>query len=325
MATETPDHPSKRTLGSLWRLLLAPARPFKMTDIPSSAFTPWLSALSRELQEWPLFDRAVVGGFGAPCLAFAFGSGYQMALRRLIPGLPPDLVSSLAASEEGGAHPRAIHSTIRQIGYPGESGFVLAGRKKWITLATEADLFLVAASAGTTPGGRNQIRIVQVPRDAPGLSVSPMKQVPFMPEISHGEVAFDNVRIPPEAILSGDGYADHLRPFRTAEDVFVSAALLGFLFRVAHEFGWPHDIFELLACHVASLHAIAGEDLTAPETHVAFGGVLAQQRLVLEQVDALWQAAEPTARDRWNRDKVILEVAGKARAARLDTAWKRLG
>lgn len=248
-----------------------------------------------------------------------------MALRRLVPGLPPDLVASLAASEEGGAHPRAIHSTIRQLGDPGESGFVLTGRKKWITLAAEADLFLVAASMGKTQEGRNQIRIVRVPRDAHGLSVSPMKQVPFIPEISHDEVSFDNVRVPTEALLPGDGYTDHLRPFRTAEDVFVSAALMGYLFRIAHELGWPHAIFELLTCHVASLHAIVGEDLTAPETHVALGGLFAQQRLVLGQVDKLWQDADPTSRDSWNRDKVILEVAGKVRAARLDTAWKRLG
>ncbi len=75
---------------------------------------------------------------------------------------------------------------------------------------------------------------------------------------------------------------------------------------------------------MAGLHAIAGEDLTAPETHVALGGLLAQQRLVMERVDKLWQAAESASRNSWNRDKVILEIAGKARAARLDTAWKRL-
>lgn len=178
---------------------------------------------------------------------------------------------------------------------------------------------------GKTQEGRNQIRIVRVPRDAHGLSVSPMIQVPFIPEISHDEVSFDNVRVPTEALLPGDGYTDHLRPFRTAEDVFVSAALMGYLFRIAHELGWPHAIFELLTCHVASLHAIVGEDLTAPETHVALGGLFAQQRLVLGQVDKLWQDADPTSRDSWNRDKVILEVAGKVRAARLDTAWKRLG
>ncbi len=325
MAIEPTKSPSTGALGSLWRLLLAPARPSNTTDLPRSSFAPWWSAHSRDLQEWPLFERAVVGGFVAPCLAFAFGAAYQTALRRLFPGLPPDPVACIAATEEGGAHPRAIQSTIRQLGGQDGGGFVLAGRKKWITLAAEADLFLVAASTGTAPDGRNQIRVARVPRGAPGLSVSPMEHVPMVPEISHGEVAFDGVRVPPDALLPGDGYADYIRPFRTVEDVFVGAGLLGFTFRAAREFGWAHDIIELLSCHVAGLHAIAGEDLTAPETHVALGGLLAQQRLVLERVDRLWQSADPAAKDRWNRDKVILEIAGKARAARLDTAWKRLG
>lgn len=202
---------------------------------------------------------------------------------------------------------------------------MLVGRKKWITLAAESGLFLVAASTGTAPDGRNQIRMVRVPRDAPGLSVAPMARVPIVPEISHGEVAFDGVRIQPDAIIPGDGYADYLRPFRTVEDVFVGAGLLGFVFRASLELGWPRAVVELMACQVAGYHAIAGEDMAAPETHVALGGLLAQQRLLLDQVDELWQSADPASKDAWNRDKAILEVAGKARAARLDTAWKRLG
>ncbi|MEX2683896.1 MAG: acyl-CoA dehydrogenase family protein [Candidatus Sigynarchaeota archaeon] len=313
-------------LGSLWKLLFSPERPGVAAISPGISFGLWWKTRSRDVQERDLFEGAVAGGFDAPCLAFAFGTGYQMALRRLVPGLPLDLVACIAATEQGGAHPRAIQSTIRSIdASSGGGNLILTGRKKWITLAAEAWFFIIAASAGTAVDGRNQIRMVKVPRDATGLLVMPMKNVPFLPEISHGEVILESVRIKSDAILPGDGYADYLRPFRTVEDIFVGASLLGFIFRAARERGWSRAILELLACQIAGLHAIASDDLTAPETHVALGGFLAQQRLVLEQVDKLWQAADPASRDAWNRDKLVLEIAGKARAARLDSAWKRLG
>nr|MDO8088684.1 acyl-CoA dehydrogenase family protein [Candidatus Sigynarchaeum springense] len=322
---ETRSDPVTGKLGPLWKLLLAPGRPDVAINISKTSFGSWWVPRTSDAQEWPIFERAVVGGFEAPCLAFAFGAAYQMALRRLVPGLPMDLVACIAATEEGGAHPRAIQSTIRQLGDQGSNAFTLAGHKKWITLAAEASVFLVAASTGMAPDGRNQIRLVRVPRNAPGLSVLPMKSVPILPEISHGEVTFDGVRITPDAILPGDGYTDYLRTFRTVEDLFVSAGLLGFTFRAARDRGWPRAVIELLTCHLAGMHAIAGADLTAPETHVALGGLLAQQRQVLEHVDKLWQTTDPASRDAWNRDKLVLEVAGKARAARLETAWKRLG
>ncbi len=59
------------------------------------------------------FADAVAGGAGARGVGEAFLGGYRAALRRLVPDLPRDRAVCLCASEEvGGAHPRAIATTL---------------------------------------------------------------------------------------------------------------------------------------------------------------------------------------------------------------------
>src|SRR5690242_10869360 len=84
-------------------------------------------------------DEAIVGGFHADRVAYAFASGYQAALHALVPDLPRENIASLCATEQGGAHPRNIRSSLA----PGENGgFVLDGNKRWATLSADASTFL---------------------------------------------------------------------------------------------------------------------------------------------------------------------------------------
>src|SRR6185295_153430 len=57
-------------------------------------------------------DRAFAGGACADRLGFAFAGGYAEALRALVPELPPGSITALCATEEGGAHPRAIRTRL---------------------------------------------------------------------------------------------------------------------------------------------------------------------------------------------------------------------
>ena len=68
-----------------------------------------------------------------------------------------------------------------------------------------------------------------------------MTGLPFVPEISHGTVAFSDVPVDSGSILPGDGYSEYIKPFRTIEDLHVFAAILGFIFRIACLFRWPRD------------------------------------------------------------------------------------
>ena len=92
-------------------------------------------------------DRAVVGGLVSECFAYAFAAGYCCALQRLVPTLPADSVACFCITEEWGVHPRAIQSRLAPSGDDDTRGnaFTLNGRKKYITCAKEADLFLVSA------------------------------------------------------------------------------------------------------------------------------------------------------------------------------------
>ena len=136
-------------------------------------------------------DRTIVSGFAADRLGWVFASGYHHALRRLVPGLRTGDPVALAATEEGGGHPRAILSTLR----PTDDGdFVLDGTKRFVTLGRYARCLLVVASTGTTAAGHNQLRLLRVSPDAPGLTLSDLAPTPFAPEIEHAQAVFVAVR-----------------------------------------------------------------------------------------------------------------------------------
>jgi acyl-CoA dehydrogenase len=312
-------------LSKLWTYLLSPKIDIKDLAPSPVSFASWWAKYRELAREWDPLERAVIGGALTDILAFAFAGGYQAALRHMVPSLSNDQLVSFAITEEGGGHPRAICATLTPADKNPKGGYFLSGHKKWITLAAEASTLLVAASTGRTSDGLNQIHLVSVPSNAVGVSIKPMKNITFVPEISHGEVYLENVKVSPDAILPGDGYMQYIRPFRTVEDLFVSAGFLGYCFRVASDYQWPREVFEKLACLVASLDAITHEDANAPETHIALSGFLAMERKLVQEIDPLWERVSDDVRERWNRDKALLQVAEKLRGVRLDTAWKKIG
>jgi hypothetical protein len=294
---------------------------------PDPDLRAWWRAFQEVPRKWPLsVDQAIVGGFQADRVGYAFAAGYQSALRCLAPSLPADRLVSLSITEEGGGHPRAIKTTLRAAGTEGPAarGWRLCGHKKWATLSCDGDVVLVAASTGTDAEGRNELRMALVPLDARGVTVHQMPGTSFAPEITHGELTFDDVCVPPEAVLPGDGYTRYVRPFRTIEDTHVSAAILGHVLGVAVVFGWPRPLREDLLNLAVNLRAIASGDPSAPEIHVALGGFFNAYRTVLERAQPCWQGVSGDVRARWARDRPLLDIAGNARAKRLEAAWRRV-
>ena len=53
-------------------------------------------------------DRAIVAGFAADRVGWAFASGYQAALHSLFPGASEDMICALCVTEEEGNSPKAI-------------------------------------------------------------------------------------------------------------------------------------------------------------------------------------------------------------------------
>jgi hypothetical protein len=266
-------------------------------------------------------DLALAGGFVADRLGYAFGSGYHAALRSLLPQLPPDVPAALCATESGGAHPSAMRTRLAA---DGEGTPRLEGSKGFVTFGTHARQLLVVASEGQDAQGRNRLRLVRIGPERPGVTVTPLPETPFVPEVPHAELRLEGVAVAPEDVLPGDGYARYLKPFRTVEDCHVHAAFLGWLMQVARRSGWPEALQDDVLAAAAAVRSLALSDPESPAVHVALGGVLDLCARLVERTAPLWERVEAPTRERWERDRALLGVAGKARAKRREVARQRL-
>ncbi|MFP2926839.1 acyl-CoA dehydrogenase family protein, partial [Pyxidicoccus sp. 3LG] len=201
-------------------------------------------------------DLALAGGFRADRLGYAFASGYHAAHRFLFPSLPADRPCALCATEPGGAHPSAIQTRLSDSG----TGPRLSGEKTFVTLGTRAELLLVVATEGQDAQGRNRLRMVVVEAKRPGVRVTALPELPFVPEIPHAELALEDVAVAPGDVLPGDGYVRYLKPFRTVEDCHVHLAWLGWLVQVARRSGWPEPVREELLALAAMMRGLAQAD-----------------------------------------------------------------
>ncbi|MCC6522842.1 MAG: acyl-CoA dehydrogenase family protein [Polyangiaceae bacterium] len=308
----------------LEHVLTAPAAPAPLDGLESW----WRGHLLFAARFWLPIDLAFAAGFAADRPGYAFASGYQAAGATLVAALGPKGASvaaarplALCATEEGGAAPRAIRT--RLVRAP-DGALRLDGQKTFVTLGSFAAELLVVASEGERDG-RNRLRLVRIPRERAGVVVAPLPEAPFVPEIPHAALVLRAVRVAPEELAPGDGYDRYLKPFRTVEDCAVHAALLGWLVGVGRRSGFGRPLVEGLCASFCAVRTLALADPSAPATHVALGGVLAQAARDIAALDTEWPRAEAVVAGYWQRDRALLAVAGRARAARLEAAWRRLG
>lgn len=265
-------------------------------------------------------DRAVAAGFAADRLGWAFVGGYHAALGRLAPSLDPEVPAALAATEDGGAHPRAIATTLRPTA---DNAWILQGAKGFVTLGRSARTLLVVASTGADELGRNALRVARVDARAPGVTLADLPAVPFAPEVTHARATFDGVRVAAADLLPGDGYTEFLKPFRTIEDLHVLAASLGYLTAVARRHALAPSLVAALAAHLVTARALAAAPPASPSVHVALDGLFALARGTIASLEGAWP--DGAERARWERDRGILHVADRARAQRFQRAWGELG
>ncbi len=263
------------------------------------------------------FERAVAASVVADRLGLAFAAGYRSALLALT---GEEGHAALCITEQGGAHPRAIETRLERRG----DEVVLSGTKAWATLAGSARTLLVAASIGRE-GDRNDLRLVRVPVDAKGVRVEAMPPTPFTPEIPHFRVALDSVAVPSSAVFEGDGYSKWIKPFRTVEDIYVVAAAAAHVVGLGHRARWPAMVIAEGIAVIGGLASLAERPALDPAVHLGLGGALTGFRAWLERTKPCWASVDAEVRQRWERDRAILGVAGKAREARFERAASDLG
>ena len=289
----------------------------------------WISRLPAEVRRRePSIERTVLSAVLARVPAHAVAAGHQGALRSLFPDLPSEGVVAFCASEEGGAHPRGIRTSLS----PDANGILrLDGRKQWATLAPAASLLLVIASTGREAGAggeRNLLRVARIPRDREGMLVEPMPPTGFLPELDHAVVTLRSVAVEPAEVLAGDGYLDAVKPFRTVEDLHVAAALVAFVLGVGARAGWPEPALERQLGLLAGARSLAAElsdsrSSERPGSHLALAGWLAQVKEARRIDEPLWQRVDGELAAAWRRD-TAREVAASAREQRRERAWERL-
>lgn len=254
------------------------------------------------------FDVAVRFGAAADRVAWAFGAGYQAALARLLGEPVGAALTALCATEAGGASPRAIQAEIRD--------GTLFGEKTYVTFGPAASRLLVLAREGMHEG-RPKLGLFAVDAGVPGVALTTGPPTPFVPELPHAAVRFDGT---PATRLPGDGWSDHVRPFRTVEDIHVLAATLAYLTARARARGAERAWIERALGLLVALAGLAERDPSAPSTHLALAGVEATLQPLVAEAE-WWANAPADERDRWQRDRPLLGIAGKARAARTAKAW----
>jgi len=297
-------------------LLKAPVAVAECTDVAA-----WWPRHRAHASLWrnPM-DLAIASGFAADRTAWAFASGYQAALHALFPDVPQDRICALCVTEADGNSPKAIRSELRREG----EGWRLNGAKRWTTLGPDGAVFFVAVRDGDALGERAVIRVARVASGAPGMTVTLMPSTRFVPEVPHAQLRFKDVQVSEDALLPGDGYTDYVKRFRTVEDLHVNAAVLAYLVREARRLGWPSEWIEGTLALLHAMRALAAEDSSAPATHVALAGALAQAGSLIARADEHWSSASDPAAGRWRRDRELLKVAGSARTQRTARAWERL-
>ena len=265
--------------------------------------------------------QALLGGFDADRVGWAFASGYQAALRALLPGLPADAVAAFCVTEEGGNRPRDIRTRFT----PRADGSVaIDGAKRWTTLGPDSSLLYIVGAL-PSEGARPQLKLARVAADAPGLQLLAMPETRFVPEVPHARVQLDGVVVGADALLPGDGYERYVKPFRSIEDIHVTLAVLAYLLREARRRGWPAGFTERLCASLATLAMLSEAAADAPVTHLVLAGALAQAHALYDEAGTLWAAAgDDPAAQRWQRDAALFAVASSARSQRAARAWERL-
>jgi acyl-CoA dehydrogenase len=298
----------------LFEVLLSrdPATP-EMPDVES-----WWRTYLEAAQDQAPEVAAVLGGFAADRLAWAFASGYTAALDRLLGG--PTCRRSLCATEARGAQPSQLEC---RLDLDGSGGGRLSGEKSFATLGHLAQELVIVATTGRDAEGRNQLRVAKIPADREGVAFGEAVSPTFVPELPHAPLRLHDVRVEPDELLLGDGYLAVLKPFRTVEDTHVFLATLGWLTKLARSVSCPPEIVERGLNLIAGLLPIAASPRPlSGALHRVLGGAIAAARWHITALEGspAWAELPEVTRSRWARDRRLLDVAGTARARRLDVA-----
>ncbi len=179
--------------------------------------------MAEAFQHSPSYLAAFILGGQSATPGMAFLSGYQAAVRCLDSTCANAHFAAFCVSEKGIKKPWDMATRLRANG----DGWVLDGRKGFVMLLPDLidDLYVLAKDDD------GALSCVHVPANAAGLSVSDSLNAPFVQDIPHAGIVFDNVALTDQQIVIKEGHEKANKPFRYWEDVHVAVAMYAWMLR----------------------------------------------------------------------------------------------
>ena len=194
----------------LWNLFLPDAE--RGAGLTNLQYAPLAEITGRSPQVAPEALNCAAPDTGNMELLHLHGTPDQQR-RWLEPLLEAEIRSAFSMTEPDVASSDASNIALRMTP-TADGGFVLDGRKWWSTGAMSSDCALLVVMGVSEPDAPRHRRhsILLVPRDTPGVQVRRgLSAFGYWDEThgGHAEVAFDEVRVGPEALLGerGHGFA----------------------------------------------------------------------------------------------------------------------
>ncbi len=214
--------------------------------------------------------RSIIGPEVFNCSAPDTGNMELLALygtpeqqeRWLAPLLEAEIRSCFAMTEPevASSDPRNLRTRIVRDG----DGYVVDGHKWYTSGILDPDCQLIILMGVTDPDARTYRRqsMLLIPRHTPGVTV--LRDLPmfgYTDRLGHGDVLFENVRVPAENLLGGEGDGFALAQGRLGP---------GRMHYAMRAVGFAERALELMCRRVIARHA--------------FGGPLAEQGVVREWI-----------------------------------------
>jgi alkylation response protein AidB-like acyl-CoA dehydrogenase len=139
---------------------------------------------------------------GVPQPLKLFGTPEQK--RKYLPRVARDEISAFLLTEpDVGSDPARMSATA--VPTPEGDAYILDGTKLWTTNGVIADLLVVMAVVPPSEGHRGGITAFVVEAKSPGITVLHRNQFMGLRGIENGVTRFENVRIPAENVVAGEG------------------------------------------------------------------------------------------------------------------------
>lgn len=251
-------------------------------------------------QHYSTASNAVYLGAQSATPGMAFLAGYQNAIRCLDENCPSNELAAFCVSEKGVKKPWDMATQLSSA----DGRKILNGQKGYVMLMpNELDRLYVVAK-----NEEGQLCCVYLSSNRLGVSATEPLKAPFVEDIPHSGVSFDQVEITSEQLLDIDGHQQANKPFRYWEDVHVALAMLGWVLRQQIEAG---KSVQELSNEIQLIEQLTTSFEESPDYYTLGSITLLDQ--CHEMMDAGSKNVSESAQKLWMKDRLLLQMGQKIR------------